>query len=159
MYIKGAPSLNKLIKIIQIVTFTSKPISFWGHDIIWQWMGNLIYECLYVGCCYTISALNSLKILDKWHLSSLLKWMANLIYECLYVGCYHIISALNSLKILDKWHLSSLLKCHLHCVYNKIYHWISNLSRTLEDNKIVDHSDVVGALPVGTAPTTSSFST
>ena len=26
-------------------------------------------------------------------------------------------------------------------------------------NKIVDHSDVVGASPVGTAPTTSSFST
>ena len=27
------------------------------------------------------------------------------------------------------------------------------------DNKFVDHSDVVGALPVGAAPTTSSFST
>ena len=26
-------------------------------------------------------------------------------------------------------------------------------------NKIVDHSDVVGASPVGAAPTTSSFST
>ena len=30
---------------------------------------------------------------------------------------------------------------------------------TLEGNKIVDHSDVVGASPVGAAPTTSSFST
>ena len=29
--------------------------------------------------------------------------------------------------------------------------------RTLIDNKIVDRSDVVGALPVGAAPTTSSF--
>ena len=28
-----------------------------------------------------------------------------------------------------------------------------------EGNKIVDHSDVVGATPVGAAPTTSSFST
>ena len=35
----------------------------------------------------------------------------------------------------------------------------SNISRTLVGNKIVDHLDVVGALPVGTAPTTSSFST
>ena len=35
----------------------------------------------------------------------------------------------------------------------------SNISRTLVGNKIVDHSDVVGASPVGTAPTTSSFST
>ena len=29
----------------------------------------------------------------------------------------------------------------------------------LVGNKIVDHSDVVGASPVGAAPTTSSFST
>ena len=34
-----------------------------------------------------------------------------------------------------------------------------NISCTLVSNKIVDHSDVVGASPVGTAPTTSSFST
>ena len=33
---------------------------------------------------------------------------------------------------------------------------VSNIRRTLVDNKIVDHSDVVGAAP---APTTSSFST
>ena len=35
----------------------------------------------------------------------------------------------------------------------------SNIGRTLVGNKIVDHSDVVGASPVGAAPTTSSFST
>ena len=34
-----------------------------------------------------------------------------------------------------------------------------NISRTLVGNKIVDNSDVVGASPVGAAPTTSSFST
>ena len=39
------------------------------------------------------------------------------------------------------------------------YRQVSNIRRTLEDNKIVDHSDVVGASPVGAAPTTSSFST
>ena len=39
------------------------------------------------------------------------------------------------------------------------YHKVSNISCTLVGNKIVDHSDVVGALPVGAAPTTSSFST
>ena len=39
------------------------------------------------------------------------------------------------------------------------YRQTSNISRTLVDNKIVDHSDVVGAAPVGAAPTTSSFST
>ena len=38
-----------------------------------------------------------------------------------------------------------------------MYRKTSNISRTL-DNKIVDHSDVVGASPVGAAPTTSSLS-
>ena len=35
----------------------------------------------------------------------------------------------------------------------------SNISRTLAANKIVYHSDVVGASPVGAAPTISPFST
>ena len=39
------------------------------------------------------------------------------------------------------------------------YHQVSDISRTLAGYKIVDHSDVVGASPVGAAPTTSSFST
>ena len=39
------------------------------------------------------------------------------------------------------------------------YHQISNIRGTLVGNKFVDHSDVVGASPVGAAPTTSSFST
>ena len=39
------------------------------------------------------------------------------------------------------------------------YRQVPNIGRTLISNKIVDHSDVIGASPVGTAPTTSSFST
>ena len=39
------------------------------------------------------------------------------------------------------------------------YRKISDISHTLVGNKIIDHSDVVGASPVGAAPTTSSFST
>ena len=39
-----------------------------------------------------------------------------------------------------------------------IYRKTSNIKGTLVGNKIVDHSDVVGASPVGAAPTTS-FST
>ena len=38
-------------------------------------------------------------------------------------------------------------------------HQVSNIRRTLVGNKIVDHSDEVGASPVGADPTTSSFST
>ena len=39
-----------------------------------------------------------------------------------------------------------------------VYRQTSNISHTL-DNEIVDHSDVVGASPVGAAPTTSSLLT
>ena len=39
------------------------------------------------------------------------------------------------------------------------YRQSSNIRRTLTGNRIVDHSDVVGASPDGAAPTTSSFST
>ena len=39
------------------------------------------------------------------------------------------------------------------------YRQVSNIKHTLVGSKIVDHSDVVGASPVGAAPTTSSFST
>ena len=39
------------------------------------------------------------------------------------------------------------------------YRQVSNISRTSVGNTIVDHSDVVGASPVGAAPTISSFST
>ena len=41
----------------------------------------------------------------------------------------------------------------------KDYRKTSNIRRTLVGNKIVDHSDIVGASPIGAAPTTSSFST
>ena len=40
-----------------------------------------------------------------------------------------------------------------------IYCQTSNISCTLAVYKLVDHSDVVAASPVGAAPTTSSFST
>ena len=42
---------------------------------------------------------------------------------------------------------------------NVNYRQVSNIRCTLVGNEIVDHSDVVGASPVGAAPTTSSFST
>ena len=56
------------------------------------------------------------------------------------------------------WCLSTVSK-HGFESYKHIYRQVSNIRRILVDNKIVDHSDVVGASPVGAAPTTSSFST
>ena len=47
----------------------------------------------------------------------------------------------------------------LVCVYSRKWNYrqVSNIRRILVGNVIVDHSDVVGASPVGAAPTTSSF--
>ena len=44
-----------------------------------------------------------------------------------------------------------------HSIY--AYRQASNIRHTKVGNRIVEHSDVVGASPVGAAPTTSSFST
>ena len=48
---------------------------------------------------------------------------------------------------------------HILRVVFSYYRKTSNIRRTLVGNKIVDHSDVVVASPVGAAPTISSFST
>ena len=71
----------------------------------------------------------------------------------------------------QQWHYS-VVKQILHWIWTTMEHWlikqvqpdtdyrqIFNIRCTLTGNKIVDHSDVVGASPVGAAPTTSSFST
>ena len=61
--------------------------------------------------------------------------------------------------------MQSYTKPSIHCIplleAQHIHHYrkTSNISRTLVGSKIVDNSDVVGASPVGAAPTTSSFST
>ena len=48
----------------------------------------------------------------------------------------------------------------LTMIYNKnIYCQTSNIRHSIVGSKVVDHSDVVGASPVGAAPTTSSFLT
>ena len=51
------------------------------------------------------------------------------------------------------------LKCLETCVGVGLYRQVSNIRRAIVGNEIIDHSDVVGASPVGVAPTTSSFST
>ena len=50
-----------------------------------------------------------------------------------------------------------MLNCHE--TYKLHSRHTSNITGTLVGNKTVDHSDVVGAPPVGAAPTTSSFLT
>ena len=49
--------------------------------------------------------------------------------------------------------------CMGNRMFDANYRQTSNIRRTLTGDRIVDHSVVVGALPVRAAPTTSSFST
>ena len=59
-------------------------------------------------------------------------------------------------RVLDKQSVQLGL---LIIVMNLMYCQISNIRHTLVGNKIGHYSDVVGASPVYTAPTTSPFST
>ena len=52
---------------------------------------------------------------------------------------------------LQQWHTFKLNGAF------KNYRQTSNMCRTLVGNKIVHHSDIVGASPVGATPATSSF--
>ena len=64
-----------------------------------------------------------------------------------------------SSKQLGRDKILSILKHKFQLYLYLRYRKTSNISHTLVGNKIVDHSDVVGASAVGAAPTTSSFST
>ena len=75
---------------------------------------------------------------------------------------------LNPYEILDMkpitvFILYGLYNMHTVFFFNVLvmftYRQISYISRTWVGKKIVDHSDVVGASPVGAAPTTSPLST
>ena len=72
--------------------------------------------------------------------------------------CHHLRQSLlaNGVYVVFRKQVKMIL---WRITYNVKYHKTSDISRTLFGNKIVDNSDVVGASPVGAAPTTSSFST
>ena len=57
------------------------------------------------------------------------------------------------------WNLELTKADALHLNLMPDYRQTSNISRTLVVSKIGDHSDVVGASPVGAAPATSSYLT
>ena len=64
------------------------------------------------------------------------------------------------LIIICCWFSQCRLQHMTKCKYKmqiQLYCQTSNMGHTLVGNKIVDHSDIFGASPVGAAPTTSSF--
>ena len=56
-----------------------------------------------------------------------------------------------------EWTEAVLLQIAISMEYD--FRQVSNIRRTSVCNGIIDHPDVVGASPVGAAPTTSSLST
>ena len=72
------------------------------------------------------------------------------------IWCYFTnILPLHVVSLQDEWATTAFGQRS----YNYYYRKTSNISRILVCNRIVDHIDVVGASPVGGAPTTSSYLT
>ena len=69
---------------------------------------------------------------------------------------FHSCSVFDKIFQYGKWYLAEYLSTSN---VDGIYCHTSNIRCTLVGNKTVDHSDVVGTSPVGTASTTSSFLT
>ena len=65
----------------------------------------------------------------------------------------------STLRVILLMNNNQSLKSNIHWLIKTKYRQVSNISHTLVGNNIFDHSDVVGASPVGAAPTTSSLST
>ena len=68
------------------------------------------------------------------------------------IDCFKIMKNKFSICFRD-YFFSKGVKLYLY------YRQTSKITRTLVRNKLVDHSDVAGALAVGAAPTTFSLST
>ena len=80
------------------------------------------------------------------------------------MSCCQLVNKPSFEPILTPWyHRSSLGRNELNMLINRIsnsdHHQISNIKCTLVGNYIAGNSDVVGAAPVGAAPTTSSLLT
>ena len=111
-------------------------------------------------------ALVSLSALDSLHKGPVMHWVLlhahnDPIFMLLRLNHDHVIVKYISLSRYvteKKWYSQSN---DVTCDTTKLnkYRKVSNIRRTMVGNNIVDHWDVVGASPVGTAPTTSSFST
>ena len=124
--------------------------TLWPGDAIWQYRAQSTLAQV-MDCCLTAPS-HYLK--PCWLIISEVSWYSyspdsftgnaqDLWYE--FKNDYIGITATPSR---DHWVHMHLINCQT-----------SNISHTLVGNKIFDHSDVVGAPPGGTAPTTSSFST
>ena len=89
-------------------------------------------------------------------MNSFVQYLRSAKYQCLWES-WALSSAIDSFTV--SFHDNNGSSLHAFTAVEGDYRKTSNIRRTLVGNKIVDHSDVAGASPVGAAPTTSSFST
>ena len=127
--IVGWPWLNPILQW---------PLYYHGLTLIPVWINNHMPEKVWNEITYPSPNFNCCTV---W------EWIISFIPH-FYHGCNYL--SMLGLKLIPKrgfkW-------------YGLNYRQISNMRCTPVGNLIVEHSDVVGASPVGTAPTTSSFST
>ena len=146
--ILSLPQCINTLKLTLIWVITAPDnglVSVWHQAIIWT-----------KACLLSIGPIGPLRF-NNLHTR---KW----IRKCCLLNGSHFVSALTCIHTCQIMHGACVIVGGVmgqRCVWNQgwIYRQVSNISGTLVGNKIVDHSDVVGASPVGAAPTTSSFST
>ena len=101
--------------------------------------------------------LNTLRprLLSRWQFQThFLVWKL-LYFEWNFI---ELCSSIGSDNAFESYRRRAIIWINIGLVWWGVYRQTSNICRILVDNKIVDHSDVVGAPPLGAAPTTSSFS-
>ena len=127
-------------------------ISFNRNHCVWNLLGRCYNRLLSI--CWSSSSLTILLCSILIHFAMWPSW---------YIQWQQLDMAgsITSDKLMGSGNLSrtSIPMQYFRLVGFVKYRQVSNTRRTLVGNKLVDHSDVVGASPVGAAPTTSSFFT
>ena len=118
--------------------------------VVWALQGEIITEC----------ADFNVQLCIKCQISGLVQDYSNSIADALEL-LQSLHQAIEMITFgIRWWQRIDCVELSSNCLHESWDCWIypqtSNIRCTL-GNKIVDHSDVVGALPIGTAPTTSSF--
>ena len=139
----------------------------WDHTARWQISSlkyqipiNLLFKCVLINTICWEGFTCRLFLLSFELFPATLEPGVRCTYTCLFDGLKEKYTCIANFYVWINNHVSNTQSTYLNCQWSyDMYRKTSNIRRTLVGNKIVDHSDVVGASPVGAAPTTSSFST
>ena len=116
---------------------------------------NLVEAFFQQGSCFWDTTIDNLDAFLKWQMCQLL-FSDHYVFGLMHWGLNKMLTFPdNILKYISFKESNSFLKF----VPKSLSDSTCKIKCTLAGYKIVDHSDVIGASPVGAAPTTSSFST